>query len=273
MEEYSPYNEKNISPSAQDIYVILCKCGITEYKVKNVSVFRKAFTHSTYVKRDTYTTLDGKPAKLAPCPPDTLDLQPESYEDIEFVGDGMLNGIVGYYLFRRYSPTTPGFLTNARKLIVRNKTLGSLALTKLGLDRFFIISKNVEEMKPEYGRKNIEKLGDILEAFLAALYIDSGGDYGLVARFVVNMIETYIDMGKLLREDDNYKDRMQRHCQHEYQFTPIYKMVNTDEKKGEFTMAVCKPSGEELGRGCSTTKKQAEQNACREALKKFNVLI
>jgi dsRNA-specific ribonuclease len=49
-------------------------------------------------------------------------------------------------------------------------------------------------------------------------------------------------------------------------------MLSCDEKKGEFVMAVCTPNGEVLGRGTATTKKQAEQNACKEALQSWNVL-
>jgi dsRNA-specific ribonuclease len=122
-------------------------------------------------------------------------------------------------------------------------------------------------MLPAHGRQNIEKLGDVLEAFIAALWIDSGMNFQMVNDFVINMIETHLDIPLMLREDDNYKDRMQKYCQQKMGFTPIYKMMS-DGAEG-FTMAVCKPDGEILGTGNSTTKKQAEQNACRHALEKL----
>jgi ribonuclease-3 len=262
--EYFPYNSKNVPLTAEDVGRILCIPG---YKVRNVGIFQKAMIHSTYVRRSEYTTLTGEPAVLGKCPPGMMDLQDESYEQLEFRGDSILGAVVANYLCERYPSEAPGFLTNTRKLIVRNKTLGVLARDKLGLDKFFVVSKHVEEMLPAHGRQNIEKLGDVLEAFIAALWIDSGMNFQMVNDFVINMIETHLDIPLMLREDDNYKDRMQKYCQQKMGFTPIYKMMS-DGAEG-FTMAVCKPDGEILGTGNSTTKKQAEQNACRHALEKL----
>jgi ribonuclease-3 len=264
-EFYSPYNSKNTPLTPDDVQHILCIQG---YRVKDVGIFQKAMIHTTYVRRESYTTLTGEPAVLAPCPPGVLDLQDESYEQLEFRGDALLGASVANYLCERYPGESPGFLTNTRKLIVRNKTLGALARDKLHLDKFFVISKHVEEMKPEHGRQNIEKLGDVLEAFIAALWIDSGFKFDVVNEFVVNLVETHLDIPTLLREDDNYKDRMQKYCQQNHQYTPIYKMI-PDGAAG-FTMAVCKPNGEILAMGNASTKKQAEQNACRHALNKMN---
>lgn len=270
--EYSPYNPKNVPLCAEDITSILRTCGIKKYNIKNVSTFQKAMIHSTYVRRSEYTTLTGQPATLAPCPVGVMDLQTDSYEQLEFLGDSMLGAVVANYLHARFPDENPGFLTNTRKLIVRNRTLGILARDHLNLSKFFVISKHVEEMKPEHGRQNIEKLGDVLEAFIAALWLDSNKDYSIIYSFIVNMIETYLDIPTLLREDDNYKDRMQKQCQQIHHYTPVYKMISSDEKKGEFVMAVCSPSGEILGTGTSSTKKQAEQNACKLALQKWGVI-
>ena len=261
MNEYFPYNSKNVPLTAEDVSRILCIPG---YKVKNVAIFQKAMIHSTYVRRSEYTTLTGEPAVLGKCPVGVMDLQDESYEQLEFRGDSILGAVVANYLCERYPSEAPGFLTNTRKLIVRNKTLGVLARDKLGLDKFFVVSKHVEEMLPTHGRQNIEKLGDVLEAFIAALWIDSGMNFQMVNDFVITMIETHLDIPLMLREDDNYKDRMQKFCQQKMAFTPIYKMIEGGAEG--FTMAVCKPTGEILGTGNSTTKKQAEQNACRHAL-------
>lgn len=270
--EYSPYNPKNAALCAEDITSILRTCGITKYTVRDITIFQKAMIHTTYVRRSEYTTLTGQPATLAPCPAGVMDLQTESYEQLEFLGDSMLGAVVANYLHKRFPNENPGFLTNTRKLIVRNRTLGLLARDKLNLAKFFVISKHVEEMKPEHGRYNIEKLGDVLEAFIAALWLDSSKDYNTVYTFIVNMIETYLDIPTLLREDDNYKDRMQKQCQQLHHYTPVYKMLSSDEKKGEFVMAVCSPAGDVLGTGTSSTKKQAEQNACRHALQKWGVI-
>lgn len=263
MNEYFPYNTKNVPLRSEDIKHILRSHGV-HHDPRNVGLFQKAMVHSTYVRRSEYTTINGEPAVLAKCPENVMDLQDESYEQLEFRGDSILGAIVSNYLCERFPDQSPGFLTNTRKLIVRNKTLGTLARDNLHLDKFFIVSRHVEDMKPEHGRRNIEKIGDVLEAFIAALWIDSNFNFEKVETFVVSLIETYLDIPLLLREDDNFKDRMQKHCQQKLGFTPIYKMLK--EEAGVFTMAVCKPCGEILGTGTATTKKQAEQNACRIAL-------
>jgi ribonuclease-3 len=267
--EYFPYNAKNVALRSQDVEDILRSCGL-EYKVRNVSIFQKAMIHSTYVRRSEYTTLTGEPAVLAPCPSHMMDLQDESYEQLEFRGDSLLGAVVSNYLCERFPDQSPGFLTNTRKLIVRNKTLGLLARDKLNLNKFFVVSRHVEEMKPEHGRQNIEKLGDVLEAFIAALWIDCGFDFNVVNKFGVLLIETFLDIPLLLREDDNYKDRMQKHCQQKMGFTPTYKMLL--EEGGIFTMGVIKQDGTILGTGKAGTKKQAEQYACKDALEKLGIL-
>lgn len=270
--EYSPYNAKNVPLCAEDIQTILRTHGLPNYQVQNTSHFQKAMVHTTYVRRSEYTTLTGAPATLAPCPPNVMNLQTDSYEQLEFLGDSMLGAAVANYLHERFPWESPGFLTNTRKLIVRNRTLGLLARDKLKLDKFFVISKHVEEMKPEHGRQNLEKLGDVLEAFIAALWIDSGKKFSVVYKFITTLIEMYLDIPTLLREDDNYKDRMQKHCQQVHHYTPIYKMLSYDEKKGEFTMAVSTPTGDILGTGSATTKKAAEQYACRAALHSWGLV-
>jgi len=268
--EYSPYNPKNTPLCADDIRTILRTCGLSSYRIQSPSLYQRAMIHSTYVKRLEYTTLTGEPAILAPCPPNVFPLQPESYEQLEFIGDAMLGSVVANYLHERFPDATPGFLTNTRKLIVRNRTLGILSRDHLHLDRFFIISRHVEDMKPEHGRQNLEKLGDVLEAFIAALWLDSNRSFETVYTFITTIIETFLDIPTLLREDDNFKDRMQKHCQQVHHFTPIYKQISKHETTGEFTMAVCTPSGDVLGTGTATTKKQAEQLACKAALQSMS---
>lgn len=267
--EYSPYNSRNVPFTVKDIQKIVSAHGLPNYRVKDTKLFQRAMIHSTYVRRSEYTTLTGAPATLAACPKGVFDLQSDSYEQLEFVGDSMLGSVVANYLQERFPDENPGFLTNTRKLLVRNRTLGLLARDNLKLDRFFVISRHVEEMRPDHGRQNIEKLGDVLEAFIAALWYDSNKNYNTVYTFITTVIETYLDIPTLLREDDNFKDRMQKFCQQNRHYTPIYKIISSD---GEFEMAVCTPTGEVLGTGTAVTKKAAEQNACKDALQRAGVL-
>ena len=134
---------------------------------------------------------------------------------------------------------------------------------KIGLDDFYVISKHNEDTCA--GRTNTKKLGDILEAFIGALWTDSENDFKIVYQFVISLVETYIDIPKILQNDTNFKDQLQKFCQTFLKYTPVYKMVSSING---YTM-IAIGNGEEIGRGTSSTKKQGEQLAAQDALKKL----
>jgi ribonuclease-3 len=219
--------------------------------------------HSSYVKRTEYTTPQGDIAKLADRPSDCLELFPESYERLEHLGDSILGAAVATYLSIRFPIQQEGFLTNLRKEIVCNNMLGELT-KKIKLNEFYIISKHNEDACN--GRYNVKKLGDILEAFIGALWTDCENDFQVVYAFVVSLIETYIDIPGILQNDTNYKDQVQKFCQTKFHYTPTYVMLSSNNG---YTMAAVDDKGKHLGIGIGTTKKQGEQFAARDALKKM----
>jgi ribonuclease-3 len=219
--------------------------------------------HSSYVKRSNYTTPQGDSAQLAPKPSDCLELFPESYERLEHLGDSVLGAAVATYLSIRFPTQQEGFLTNLRKEIVCNNMLGELT-RKIKLNEFYIISKHNEEACN--GRYNVKKLGDILEAFIGALWIDSEYNFQIVYSFIISLIETYIDIPGILRNDTNFKDQLQKFCQTTFHYTPTYIMLSSN---GEYTMAAIDSDGKHLGIGTGTTKKQGEQMAAQDALTKL----
>jgi ribonuclease-3 len=262
MELYNPFNVKNRMFTFEDIHTILNNHGC-EHKIKNKDLFQNAMIHSSYVRRNEYTTPTGEKAQLAECPENCLDLFPESYERLEHLGDSVLGAAVATYLSKRFPIQQEGFLTNLRKEIVCNSMLGSLTI-KIGLNEFYVISRHNEETCG--GRTNTKKLGDIIEAFIGSLWLDSEYDFNKVYKFIVNLIEKYIDIPKILLNDTNFKDQLQKFCQAKFKFTPTYKMISDFEG---FTMVVLDLNNNELGIGKSTTKKQGEQLAAKEALKKL----
>jgi ribonuclease-3 len=141
--------------------------------------------------------------------------------------------------------------------------LGDLT-RKIKLNDFYIISKHNEDACN--GRYNVKKLGDILEAFIGALWTDSGYNFQVVYSFVVSVIETYIDIPGILRNDTNYKDQLQKFCQTNFHYTPTYMMLSSSTG---YTMAAVDGKGKQLGVGTGTTKKQGEQHAAKEALEKL----
>jgi ribonuclease-3 len=218
--------------------------------------------HTSYVKRSAYTTPTGDVAELADCPPGVLELFDDSYERLEHLGDAILGACVASYLCTRFPDAQEGFLTNLRKELVCNNMLGQLTL-KISLNEFYVISKHNEDSCN--GRTNIKKLGDILESFIGALWIDSEYDFHKVYKFIINLIESYIDIPKILLNDTNYKDQFQKLCQSQFKYTPTYTMLSFTDSV--YTMAVIDNNNKVIGIGSSTTKKQGEQFAAREALK------
>lgn len=261
---YNPYNPKNRLLDTTNIQNILETNGCSEFKVQNVNLFQTAMVHSSYVKRTQYTTPTGEQTELVHRPSNCLELFDDSYERLEHLGDSVLGACVSTYLMERFPGENEGFLTDLKKEIVCNETLGKLSQT-IGLDVFYIISRHNEDIC--FGRVNIKKLGDILEAFIGALWTDSNYNFQSVYSFVLSLIEKYIDIPKLLMNNRNYKEQFQKIYQAMYHMTPTYTMIS--QENGCYTMAVMSHLGFEIGRGTAPTKKQAEQLAARESLSTF----
>lgn len=268
MELYCPYNPANKFFTEKDIHRILHKHGLPHYRVSNPRVFQTAMVHTTYVRRLEYTTPDGQVAQLAPCPPGVMPLQDESYECLEFEGDSVLGVCVATYLRKKYPEKKQGFLTDARKTLVNNECIGQLS-KKIGLDRFYVISRHNEESVAINGRNNTKKLGDIFEAFLGALWTDCGNRFHVVSTFVTSVMEAYLDIEEAINETTNYKDLFQKYYQREKKCTPVYEMLSNDPKKNEITVVVCDPDGTRIAFGSGTTRKKAEQMAAKLGLQQM----
>jgi ribonuclease-3 len=258
---YNPYNLRNRLFTKNDIQAILSE---TQFTVRCVSHYQTAMVHSSYVKRSEYITPTGEPAQLADRPDNCLPLFENSYERLEHLGDSVLGAVVSSYLIKRFPDENEGFLTNLKKELVCNEMLGYLS-QKIGLDKFYIISRHNEDICN--GRTNAKKLGDILEAFIGALWIDSSYDFKVVNRFIIGLIEQYINIPKILMNNRNYKEQLQKIYQGKFHYTPTYKVLASCPNL--YTMAAVDKDGVHMGVGTAPTKKQAEQMAAREALKQI----
>jgi ribonuclease-3 len=142
--------------------------------------------------------------------------------------------------------------------------LGSLS-QQIGLDKFYIISRHNEDACS--GRTNTKKLGDILEAFIGALWTDSGNDFRIVSSFLVAIVEMYINIPKLLMNNRNFKEQLQKFYQAKFHHTPKYVMLSSAANM--YTMAAVDEKGIHIGIGSAPTKKQAEQLAAKEAMNRL----
>jgi dsRNA-specific ribonuclease len=154
----NPLN-KLVTPA--DIEAIMRANGL-DIKVNDIEIYQKAFIHRSYLKNNYNDEHDVK------CVP----LQDNCNETYEFLGDTILNSVVGSYLYERFSTENEGFLTKTRTKMVRGTTLGQLG-KRLGFGEWVIISQHVDT---EGGRENLRILEDLFESFIAAIYLDNGSD-------------------------------------------------------------------------------------------------
>ena len=262
---YNPYNTRNRLFTEPDIQTIL---NGVNFKIRDPVLYQTAMVHSSYVKKSEYITPTGEKTQLADRPDGCIPLFENSYERLEHLGDSVLGVVVSSYLSIRFPYENEGFLTKLKKEIVCNEMLGDLS-QKIGLDKFYIISKHNEETCN--GRTNTKKLGDILEAFIGALWIDSGYSYKVVYGFIIGLVEKYINIPKVLMNDRNYKEQLQQYFQNIYKYTPTYVLVSSEQNM--YTVAVADKEGKQIATGSAANKKQAEQNAAKEALKTLVVVV
>jgi ribonuclease-3 len=171
------------------------------------------------------------------------------------MGDSVLGFIVTRYLFDKYSGEyEEGFLTKARTKIVRGTTLSSIS-ERMGLYKWVLMDD--KGIKKGWNR-NPKILEDVLEALIGAIYMDLGIIH--TKQFVFKLLDEYpIDMN-----DDNYKDQLMRICQSRRYELPVY---NVDSQLNSVFYISVYVNSVAYGRGCGTTKKQAEQVAAFEAIK------
>lgn len=243
----------NSLPQSAIMYTELNRSDIEKIigmKPFDITKYKKAFVHKSVVK-------NAKESNSLP------EFMKESYERFEFLGDSVLNLIVAKYLFNKFPNSHEGNLTKIRTKLVNGKTLSMFA-NKLELSKFLILNYKVENIN---GRNNNRILEDIFESLICSIYLDLGFNHA--ERFVLNLIEKYINFDELL-VDDNYKDILLRFCQNKFAITPNYKIIETSGPPHNRTFKIsCYIQDIEYKYGKGKNKKDAEQVAARETLKYF----
>lgn len=188
-----------------------------------------------------------------------------SNERLEFLGDAVISTVVAKYLFQRFPFKNEGFLTETRSKVVSRKNLNGLA-TKLGLPQMVTKKQN------QKSRLSTSLGGDALEALVGAIFLDRG--YNQAEKFILErMIDNYIDLDKLLKEDANFKSRLLEWCQKEKKkccFDVVH--ASKDGHRPSFSIQVL-IDDQPYGKGSDRTKKRAEQAAAKESCEKLNISV
>jgi dsRNA-specific ribonuclease len=242
---FNPYNPSNIEITLSEVQSILLKYGLPTDKIVNMELFKRAFVHRSYTKRPHFENLQQN-ITIVPKPDDCMPLKSKSNERLEFLGDGLLELVTKYYLYRRFPKENEGFMTEKKIAIVKNEAIGRIAL-EMGLHKWLILSKHAEEKKI---RINLKKLGCLFESFLGALFLDfnkivvkdedgwfqnmfvTGPGFQMVQKFIENVFEQHINWIELIQNDDNYKNILQVKIQKEFKVTPHYLEMEHDVDQG-----------------------------------------
>ena len=241
---FNPFNVYNKEITLNDVQSILKDYGI-RYNINNIELYKRAFVHSSYVKR-TFDPTIAKKITSTKCPPGCVDLKTKSNERLEFIGDGVLELITKYYLYRRFPKYGEGFMTEKKIAVVKNEHIGKLAYD-LKLGNWLIVSNYSREKKIH---TNLKKLGCVFEAFIGAIFLDfnnvrivdednwfqdiftTGPGFQMAQIFVENVFEKHIDWTNLIATDDNYKNILQVKVQKEFKVTPIYIELSYNPESG-----------------------------------------
>ena len=246
---FNPYNPNNVEITKRDVQNILERYGIPCSNIFNLNLYKRAFIHKSYVKRPHLENVENN-VVMAEKPNACMSLKTKSNERLEFLGDGVLECITKYYLYRRFPKEQEGFMTEKKIALVKNEHIGKLAY-EMGLHKWYIMSKHAEEKKT---RTNLKKLGCLFESFLGALFLDfnkisihdsdkwfesifvTGPGFQMAQIFVEHILETHVNWTKLINEDDNYKNILQVKIQQEFKTTPTYLVLQEDDNG--YTMGV-----------------------------------
>ncbi|MBP8959148.1 MAG: ribonuclease III [Bacteroidales bacterium] len=184
-------------------------------------------------------------------------------ERLEFLGDSILNCVLSDYLFKKFPEANEGFMTKIRSKIVNGDVLNQIALS-IGIDKILI--SNLSPLN------NTKKLyGNAFEAFTGAIFIDKG--YAGTKKFIVNqVIGKYIDFEKLINTDNDYKSLVLEWIQKRKLNLSFINNEDYDNKlkKPIFSSQII-IDGKKYGQGLGNSKKEAEQEASRQAWEKINI--
>jgi dsRNA-specific ribonuclease len=247
---FDPFNPNNTEITQKQVEAILAKYGVPD-KVHNFNLYKRAFIHKSYVKRP-HLENEANGVTIVDQPTDCMPLKTKSNERLEFLGDGVLECITKYYLYRRFPKGNEGFMTEKKIALVKNESIGKMVY-EMGLNKWYIMSKNAEEKKT---RTNLKKLGCLFEAFLGALFLDfnkitikdegdwfknvfvTGPGFQIAQIFVESIFEQHVNWSDLLQNDDNYKNILQVLIQKEFKITPVYVEISPHDDDEGYHMGV-----------------------------------
>ena len=205
----------------------------------NIDFYKQALMHRSVSRRNA----KGKPV---------------NNERLEFLGDAILDAIVGDIVFRHFEGKREGFLTTTRSKIVQRETLNRLA-HEIGIGQLIVSSGHMSS-------HNSYLEGNAFEALVGAIYLDQG--YSACMRFMQKRIlSQLINLDKVAYKEVNFKSKLIEWCQ-KNKVKLDFELVEQKRENGNSPMFVYKAKIEGIdgGEGRGYSKKESQQTASKTAL-------
>ena len=180
-------------------------------------------------------------------------------ERLEYLGDAVINLAISDYLIKNFTDLDEGSLSILRSNLVSRATLSKLA-SQLGLESYLKIGKSLLNQE----NKKISIYGNAFEAIIGGIYLDK--DFSQAASVVINLLEQEIESLKKNKIKDK-KTLLQEELQQRKVDLPVYKL--NDENEESFNVICEVQELDLLSEGQGKNKKEAEQNAAANLLKKL----
>lgn len=228
----------------RDVESAAALCRRLGLPFSNLSLLTRALTHRSYANEHAETTEDN--------------------ERLEFLGDAVLDFIVGEWAYHRFPEMPEGDLTKIRSALVRNEQLAHFA-RHIDLSAALRLGRG-EQTSGGSARESV--LGSAFEAVIGALYLDAGLEE--VRNFVNPLLEWRREL--VLDEIQDPKSELQEHSQSLKLGMPHYRVINSSgpDHAKIFEVEV-EIAGEVKGRGNGTSKSNAEHAAAKDALKNLGI--
>ena len=180
-------------------------------------------------------------------------------ERLEYLGDAVINLAISDYLIKNFTDLDEGSLSILRSNLVSRATLSKVA-SQLGLESYLKIGKSLLNQE----NKKISIYGNAFEAIIGGIYLDK--DFSQAASVVINLLEKEIESLKKNKTKDK-KTLLQEELQQRKVDLPVYKLNYENE---ESFNVICEVRELDLlSEGQGKNKKEAEQNAAANLLKKL----
>ena len=217
------------------------------YVYKDIRLLQNALTHTSYANEKRIK-------------------KELSNERLEFLGDAIVDFIVGHSLFEK-CPTKPeGELSKMRAAIVCEQSLKQAA-DKIGLGKYIMLGKG-EEMTG--GRDRASVVSDAFEAVIASIYLDSG--FEAVKEWVLKQLAEPIEMTMKGQYNKDFKTMLQEFIQKDGHYVRYETAAESGPEHNKVFDVIVFKNDEPLCRGRGKSKKEAEQMAAKNALEKFGQL-